>query len=320
MGENYQKHLNGGKHLKNMQRIKEISFRRKIGDGSLRTGMENDEKPSQYAERIKQFHMTRADSPVYGDGSPSPKRSKSPEYRASPPSRKGSARSPKRSKRPRRRSPYSSSSSSSSSSPSPPRSPPRRSSHRRSRSRSPLQMQHRRKADRRSRTRSPPPFAQQAPVSGSAFEIPKYVRKEHGVFKCEVCNKEAKTMEVLQAHLTSKDHKKRTAPVQEFRCEPCNLVVSSEETLRQHFAGMPHMRVIQVQEQNRKRIDEYSRNSYDPSAFSINDELVVLRQKCQEQDKQIRNLKSQNQNLIKKIEYYEKNARIKSEKNSIADE
>merc|ERR1712029_643427 len=73
MGENYQKHLNGGKHLKNMQRIKEISFRRKIGDGSLRTGMENDEKPSQYAERIKQFHMTRATRQFTETAHPHPK-------------------------------------------------------------------------------------------------------------------------------------------------------------------------------------------------------------------------------------------------------
>ena len=80
------------------------------------------------------------------------------------------------------------------------------------------------------------------------------------------------------------------------------------------------MRVIAVMEQNRKKKEEYSRNSYDASAGSINDELVVLRQMCQEKDKQIRNLKVQNQNLIRRIEYYEKNAKIKSESNSITDD
>ena len=79
-----------------------------------------------------------------------------------------------------------------------------------------------------------------------SFQIPECVVKVDGKFKCTLCRAEAKTLDILQAHLSSKGHRKRTAPIKEYRCEPCNLVVSSEETLRQHFEGSKRLVGLQA--------------------------------------------------------------------------
>lgn len=84
---------------------------------------------------------------------------------------------------------------------------------------------------------------------------------------------------------------------------------------------MSHMRTVKVQEQNSKKIDEYNQRRQFGGGSTSDQELAQLRHKCQEQDKQIRNLKAENIRLIKKVEYYEKSgSRIKSENvDSIAD-
>lgn len=136
-------HKSGARHLKNMQRIREMSYRYN-SDGSLRTGMENDEKPSQFQDRVKQFNKMRERTP-----SPSP----------------------------------------------PPRGWSRASPDYRRRSRSPHY---------RRRSRSPGPSSGRRPPSpGSNFQIPDCVRKEQGVYKCTVCNKEAKTLDILQVYVLS---------------------------------------------------------------------------------------------------------------------
>jgi len=139
--------------------------------------------------------------------------------------------------------------------------------------------------------------------------------KVDGKYKCTLCRAEAKTLDILQAHLSSKGHRKRTAPPTEYRCEPCRLVVSSEETLRQHFEGMAHMRVVKVGEINQKKAAEASFGRF-PSTSNVSGPSPTCRdcsfmiEKCQEQDKKIRNLQNQNQRLIKELEYYKRNHAI----------
>ena len=81
--------MNGGPHLKKMQRIREMSFGRS-NDGSLRTGRENDEKPSHFHDRVRQFNKARQMSPSRSPTS-SWRRSRSP---SPPPHRRRSPRSP----------------------------------------------------------------------------------------------------------------------------------------------------------------------------------------------------------------------------------
>ena len=140
-------HKSGARHLKNMQRIREMSYRYN-SDGSLRTGMENDEKPSQFKDRVKQFYRGRERTPSPSPSPPPRGWRSSPDYR------------------------------------------------RRSRSRSPHYY--------RRRSRSPGPSSRRRPPSpGSNFQIPDCIRKEQGVYKCTVCNKEAKTLDILQVPLYS---------------------------------------------------------------------------------------------------------------------
>ena len=57
--ENFKNHLRGKPHLKQIQRINEDRARRALSNytsSNTRTGMSYYELPSQYTERIKQFH------------------------------------------------------------------------------------------------------------------------------------------------------------------------------------------------------------------------------------------------------------------------
>jgi len=302
--ENFVKHQNGGPHLKNLQRIREMSFRRNE-DGSLRTGMENDEKPSHYQERIASFYKAKESAEPSSPGrSRDTSRSPRSRYRSRSPSVGGRGYQRRRSRsRSYSRSPRQ---------PSYSRSPHYSRARSRSHSRSPQPKSHRRC---RSRSGSPT-FAKRAQAPpGSNFQIPECVVKVDGKYKCTLCRAEAKTLDILQAHLSSKGHRKRTAPPTEYRCEPCRLVVSSEETLRQHFEGMAHMRVVKVGEINQKKAAEASFGRF-PSTSNVSGPSPTCRdcsfmiEKCQEQDKKIRNLQNQNQRLIKELEYYKRNHAI----------
>ena len=54
---------------------------------------------------------------------------------------------------------------------------------------------------------------------------------------------------------------------------------------------MSHMRRVKVQEQNDKKIDEYSRRNecYGDDGGNTSAELIQLRRMCQDKDKHIRN-------------------------------
>ena len=80
-------------------------------------------------------------------------------------------------------------------------------------------------------------------------------------------------------------------------------------------AGMGHMRVVKVGEINQKKAAEASfarfpstSNGSGPSTTCRDCSYMI--EKCQEQDKKIRNLQNQNQRLIKELEYYKRNHAI----------
>ena len=80
-------------------------------------------------------------------------------------------------------------------------------------------------------------------------------------------------------------------------------------------AGMAHMRVVKVGEINQKKAAEASFGRF-PSTSNVSGPSPTCRdcsfmiEKCQEQDKKIRNLQNQNQRLIKELEYYKRNHAI----------
>ena len=85
---------------------------------------------------------------------------------------------------------------------------------------------------------------------------------------------------------------------------------------------MNHMRRVKVQEQNDKKIDEYSRRNecYGDDGGNTSAELIQLRRMCQDKDKHIRNLTGEVRRLTARLEYYEKSgSRIKTESDSIAE-
>jgi len=75
--------------LKNLHRIREMSFRSNE-DGSLRTGMENDEKPSHYQQRIASFYKAKESAEPSSPGrSRDTSRSPRSRYRSRSPSAGG---------------------------------------------------------------------------------------------------------------------------------------------------------------------------------------------------------------------------------------
>jgi hypothetical protein len=101
-------------------------------------------------------------------------------------------------------------------------------------------------------------------------------------------------MDVMQAHLSGKNHKKKTKQIARFACDLCLIEVSSAETLQTHYQGMSHIKRAKVAEEAQKE-------SENPMAASRNEmeELADLRNRCQKLERQNVNLQKEVDQLLK---------------------
>lgn len=289
--EAFNNHQVGKYHLKQVQRIREDSARKQLteyGSTSTRTGMSYYELPSQYSERISTYHSLHTSVSQYDT-----RRSRSLRPR-SPRSRSPRSRSP-RSRSPRPRSP---------------------------RSRSPLNersyvnqlspalstrggFRDFMTVERQERGNDLP--VARSKVSDSDFPVirsnqiseyrPKMeteIKKVNGQYYCEPCDTYCARFDVMQAHLSGKNHKKNTKQITRFACDLCLIEVSSAETLQTHMNGMSHIKRAKVAEEAKKEAEYNLEPLYDEG-----EELNDLRQRCSKLERQNANLQKQVDQLLK---------------------
>merc|ERR1711981_544441 len=81
------------------------------------------------------------------------------------------------------------------------------------------------------------------------------VKKVNGKFYCEPCDTYCSQLDVMQAHLSGKNHKKKTKQITRFACDLCLIEVSSAETLQTHYQGMSHIKRAKVVEEAKKETE-----------------------------------------------------------------
>lgn len=120
------------------------------------------------------------------------------------------------------------------------------------------------------------------------------IKKVNGQFYCEPCDTYCARMDVMQAHTSGKNHKKKTKQIARYACDLCLIEVSSAETLQTHYQGMSHIKRAKVVEEAKKET-EYMTNS----SQNEMEELADLRQRCQKLERQNANLQKEVDQLLK---------------------
>jgi len=115
------------------------------------------------------------------------------------------------------------------------------------------------------------------------------IKKVNGKWYCEPCDTYCSQLDVMQAHLSGKNHKKKTKEITRFTCDLCLIEVSSAETLQTHYQGMSHIKRAKVQEEAKKEIE------YPTYYQNEEEEFADLQARCQK-------LERQNANLQKEVE------------------
>merc|ERR1712126_777693 len=120
------------------------------------------------------------------------------------------------------------------------------------------------------------------------------VKKVNGQYYCEPCDTYCARFDVMQAHLSGKNHKKNTKQIARFACDLCLIEVSSAETLQTHMNGMSHIKRAKVAEEAKKEAEYNLEPLYDEG-----EELSDLRQRCSKLERQNANLQKEVDQLLK---------------------
>lgn len=115
-----------------------------------------------------------------------------------------------------------------------------------------------------------------------------------GQYYCPTCDTYCARMDVMQAHLSGKNHKKKTKQIARYACDLCLIEVSSAETLQTHYQGMSHIKRAKVAEEAKKEQE----NDVNSSLTEF-EELADLRQRCLKLERQNANLQKEVDQLLK---------------------
>lgn len=282
--ETLRNHKIGKPHLKRMQRIEDDMARRALSNynSSHGTGQGYYERPTQYAERLEEWNAKN-----HENGNHRGQRTSDSDYEDN-----RRSRSPIRSR-------FKNDSSSEGE------------DHRdykrgRDRERKPYR---RMDVERSGTSSSAYPVVPTKPNNEYRAKMEPDIKKVNGQYYCDPCDTYCQRMDVMQAHLSGKNHKKKTKQIARFACDLCLIEVSSEETLQTHYQGMSHIKRAKVAEEAKKEIEN-------PMNLTLNDmeEMADLRQRCQKLERQTANLQQQVDTLLKfKKNCLEKHHGIKSE-------
>jgi len=274
-------HKLGKPHLKQIQRIKEDSARRQLreyGSSNTRTGICYYELPSQYSERISTYHSLRTSVSEYDI-----RRSRSPKSR-SPRSRSPRLRSP------RSRSPLNDRSYVNQLSPA----LSTRGGFRDFMTDKTLERSYDLQITRSKVSDSDFPVVRSNQISEYRPKMETEIRKINGQYYCEPCDTYCARFDVMQAHLSGKNHKKNTKQIARYACDLCLIEVSSAETLQTHMNGMSHIKRAKVAEEAKKEAEYNLEPLYDEG-----EELSDLRQRCSKLERQNANLQKEVDQLLK---------------------
>jgi len=120
------------------------------------------------------------------------------------------------------------------------------------------------------------------------------IKKINGQYYCEPCDTYCARFDVMQAHLSGKNHKKNTKQIARYACDLCLIEVSSAETLQTHMNGMSHIKRAKVAEEAKKEAEYNLEPLYDEG-----EELSDLRQRCSKLERQNANLQKEVDQLLK---------------------
>lgn len=103
---------------------------------------------------------------------------------------------------------------------------------------------------------SPPDRHPGQSLRGHSEDRSQYRQGRDGYY-CKTCGKTLLSRALLEIHLSSQEHRRRTKAVEEFKCDLCLVDMTSKESLMSHLQGSLHLkRELNLEKRLREAKDE----------------------------------------------------------------